>query len=84
MIKAMARVILWFAILSFMGWYANSLSIRRIIKKVGIRIKFYPAHYIMPSRKMRKIFSWIKKKYRSGHIYHCIYHLFILYCFLFF
>lgn len=42
MIKAMARVILWFAILSFMGWYANSLSIRRIIKKVGIRIKFYP------------------------------------------
>ena len=57
MIKAMARVILWFAILSFMGWYANSLSIRRIIKKVGIRIKFYPAHYIMPSRKMRKIFK---------------------------
>ena len=35
MIKAMARVILWFAILSFMGWYANSLSIRRIIKKVA-------------------------------------------------
>ena len=62
MIKAMARVILWFAILSFMGWYANSLSIRRIIKKVGIRIKFYPAHYIMPSRKMRKIFKLDKKE----------------------
>jgi len=62
MIKAMARVILWFAILSFMGWYANSLSIRRIIKKVGIRIKFYPAHYIMPSRKMRKIFKLDKKR----------------------
>ena len=62
MIKAMARVILWFAILSFMGWYANSLSIRRIIKKIGIRIKFYPAHYIMPSRKMRKIFKLDKKE----------------------
>ena len=62
MIKAMARVILWFALLSFMGWYANSLSIRRIIKKVGIRIKFYPAHYIMPSRKMRKIFKLDKKE----------------------
>ena len=62
MIKVMARVILWFAILSFMGWYANSLSIRRIIKKVGIRIKFYPAHYIMPSRKMRKIFKLDKKR----------------------
>ena len=62
MIKAMARVILWFAILSFMGWYANSLSIRRIIKKVGIRIKFYSAHYIMPSRKMRKIFKLDKKE----------------------
>ncbi len=62
MIKAMARVILWFAILSFMGWYANSLSIRRIIKKVGIRIKFYPARYIMPSRKMRKIFKLDKKE----------------------
>ena len=45
-----------------MGWYANSLSIRRIIKKVGIRIKFYPAHYIMPSRKMRKIFKLDKKE----------------------
>ena len=62
MIKVMARVILWFAILSFMGWYANSLSIRRIIKKVGIRIKFYPAHYIMPSRQMRKIFKLDKKR----------------------
>ena len=58
MIKAMARVILWFAILSFMGWYANSVS----TKKVGIRIKFYPAHYIMPSRKMRKIFKLDKKE----------------------
>ena len=60
MIKAMARVILWFAILSFMGWYANSLSIRRIIKKVGIRIKFYPAHYIMPSIIMIKKLKMVK------------------------
>ena len=37
------------------GWDSNSLTIRRIIKRVGIRIKFYPAHYIMPSRKMRRI-----------------------------
>ena len=29
MIKAMARVILWFAILSFMGWYANSVSTKK-------------------------------------------------------
>ena len=38
MIKAMARVILWFAILSFMGWYANSLSIRRIKSRYSDKI----------------------------------------------
>ena len=56
------KIILFFAILSFAGWDMNSLSIRRIIKRVGIRIKFYPAHYIMPSRKMRKIFKLDKKE----------------------
>ncbi len=56
------KIILFFAILSFVGWDSNSLSIRRIIKKVGIRIKFYPAHYIMPIRKMRKIFKLDKKE----------------------
>ena len=56
------KIILFFAILSFAGWDSNSLSIRRIIKRVGIRIKFYPAHYIMPSRKMRKIFKLDKKR----------------------
>ena len=44
------------------GWDSNSLTIRRIIERVGIRIKFYPAHYIMPSRKMRKIFKLDKKE----------------------
>ena len=44
------------------GWDSNSLTIRRIIKRVDIRIKFYPAHYIMPSRKMRKIFKLDKKE----------------------
>ena len=56
------KIILFFAIWSFAGWDSNSLSIRRIIKRVGIRIKFYPAHYIMPSRKMRKIFKLDKKE----------------------
>ena len=77
------QIILFFAILSFAGWDANSLSIKRIIKRVGIRIKFYPAHYIMPSKKMRKIFK-LEKKYPSGCIFRFIYHLFILYCFCFF
>lgn len=33
------KIILFFAILSFAGWDSNSLSIRRIIKRVGIRDK---------------------------------------------
>ena len=56
------KIILFFAILSFAGWDSNSLTIRRIIKEGGIYIKFYSAHYIMQSRKMRKIFKLDKKE----------------------
>ena len=72
------KIILFFAILSFAGWDMNSLSIRRIIKRVGIRIKFYPAHYIMPSRKMRKIFKLDKKEIPKW-MYFSLYLSFVLY-----
>lgn len=82
------QIILFFAILSFAGWDANSLSIKRIIKRVGIRIKFYPAHYIMPSKKMRKIFKLEKKEipkwmYFSlylSFVYIILFFVFLLYC----
>ena len=79
------KIILFFAILSFAGWDSNSLSIRRIIKRVGIRIKFYPAHYIMPSRKMRKIFKLDKKRNTEVDVFFtlsiiCLYYIVSHFC----
>lgn len=51
------KIILVFGIYSFMGWYACTNTIKKIIKKIGIHRKYYPQNYIMPHRKIRKIFQ---------------------------
>ena len=64
------KIILFFAILSFAGWDMNSLSIRRIIKRVGIRIKFYPAHYIP---------KWMYFSLYLSFVYIILFLIFVLY-----
>ena len=56
------KIILVFGIYSFMGWYACTNTIKKIIKKIGIHRKYYPQNYIMPHRKIRKIFHLKKQE----------------------
>lgn len=55
-------VILFFGILSFMGWYASIFPTKRTIIKIGFHKKYYPKRYIMPNRKMRKLYGLKKRE----------------------
>lgn len=55
-------VILIFGIISFMGWYGCIFSTKKMIKEVGFHEKNYPKRYIMPGRKMRRIFNLNKRE----------------------
>lgn len=47
--------ILFFAIVSFMSSYGCIKNTKYMITKIGFHIKYYPKHYIMPPRRLRKI-----------------------------
>lgn len=51
-----------FSIVCFMEWYSNAVSSKKNIKEIGFHKKYYPKKYIMPSRKMRKIFKLKKRE----------------------
>ena len=55
-------VFLVFGILSFMGWDASTVATKRAIKEVGFHKKYYPNKYIMPSRRMRRLFKLRKRE----------------------
>lgn len=68
--------IMAFSTVCFMEWYANAVSSKKIIKEIGFHKKYYPKKYIMPSRKMRKIFK-LKKQEIPKWIYMNFYISFI-------
>lgn len=55
-------VILIFGILSFMGWYACVFTTKRLIQQGGLHEKYWPKRYIMPNRKIRRIFGLKKRE----------------------
>lgn len=55
-------VILMFAIMSFMGWYGCSFSMKKTIKDVGFHKKYYPQRYVMPNRLIRKLYKLDKRE----------------------
>lgn len=55
-------IILMFGILSLMSSYGCVNSTKIMIKEIGINEKFYPQQYIMPHRKIRRIFNLKKRE----------------------
>lgn len=54
--------ILIFGILSFMGWYGCVFTTKRLIQQSGLNKKYWPKRYIMPNRKIRKIYGLKKRE----------------------
>lgn len=54
--------ILLFGIFSLMGWYASVFSTKRTIKEIGFHKKYYPKRYVMPNRKMQKLYGLKKRE----------------------
>lgn len=65
--------ILIFVVLSFMGWYACVFTTKRLIQQGGLHKKYRPKRYIMPNRKIRRLYGLKKKE-----IPKCCYYQFIL------
>lgn len=74
-------VILIFGILSFMGWYACVFTTKRLIKKGGLHKKYWPKRYIMPNRKIRRLYNLKKREIPKWCYYQLI--LSFVYIFLF-
>lgn len=55
-------IILTFGIISFMMCYGCVNTTKKMIKEIGIHKKYYPQRYIMPHRKIRKIFNLEKRE----------------------
>lgn len=56
------NIILMYGIMAFMGWYGCSHTPKMMISKIGIKRKYYPQNYILPSRKFRKMFKLEKRE----------------------
>ena len=54
--------ILIFGILSFMGWYGCIFTTKRLIQQGGMHSKYWPKRYIMPNRKVRRLYGLKKKE----------------------
>lgn len=55
-------VILIFGLYSFMMWYGCVFTTKRMIQQLGFHRKHYPKGYIMPNRKIRRLFGLKKKE----------------------
>lgn len=53
--------IIIFVMLSFMGWYGCVFTTKRLIQHCGLHKKYWPKHYIIPNRKIRRLYG-LKKK----------------------
>ncbi len=51
----------WMGILYFIGWYWCAIRTKKELKSIHMHQKYYPKKFIMPSRRMRKIFKLEKK-----------------------
>lgn len=79
-------VFMIFGILSFMGWYAATISNRKLIKEIGFHKKYYPKRYIMPGRRFRKLFGlrkseipkWLYLEFYMSFVYIALFVAFIL------
>ena len=57
----MKYIIFIFAFFSFMGSYGCINTTKKMINIIGYNKKYYPKKYIMPHRKMRRLFNLEKK-----------------------
>ena len=55
-------VIMIFGILSFMGWYACVFTTKCLIQQGGLHEKYWPKRYIMPNRKIRRLYGLKKRE----------------------
>lgn len=53
--------IIIFVMLSFMGWYGCVFTTKRLIQHCGLHKKYWPKRYIIPNRKIRRLYG-LKKK----------------------
>lgn len=56
------QIIFLFGIFTLMGWYANAITVKKIIKEVGYHKDYYPKKYIMPNRRIGKIYHLKKRE----------------------
>ncbi len=54
--------ILIFGILSFMGWYGCVFTTKRLIQQGGLNEKYWPKRYVMPNRKIRRLYGLKKRE----------------------
>jgi len=66
------QVILLFGILTLMGWSANTGTVKKLIKEIGYHREYYPKDYIMPGRKIRKIFHLGKREIPKWTYWHLL------------
>lgn len=55
-------IIIMYGIMSLMGWYGCVFTTKKVIKEIGFHEKYYPQKYVLPDRKMRKMFGIEKKE----------------------
>lgn len=55
-------VIMIFGILSFMGWYGCAFTTKRLIQQCGLHKKYWPKRYVMPNRKIRRLYGLKKRE----------------------
>lgn len=71
-------VIITFLILSFMGWYGCVFPTKRLIRQVGLNVKYWPKHYIVPNKKIRRLYDLKKQEIPKW----CYYQLLLSYVYI--
>ncbi len=57
-----SMIVFIYTIYVFMGVCGSICATRTALKEIGINEKYYPKHYILPGRKIRKLFGLNKRE----------------------
>lgn len=71
------KVIMFFGVLSFLGWIGSVGTTKNAIKEVGFHKRYYPSRYVMPNRNLRKLFNlkkqeipkWVRRELLMSFVY---------------
>ena len=69
------EVLCVFAIMAFMGWYADAVAMKKAMKTIRIHAKYYPKKYIMRRKsanselEKKEIPKWIYRTFLMSFVY---------------